>query len=406
MQQKGARMRIAIYTETFLPKYDGVTNTICYLLEHLSKRGHASLMFAPRGAPAQYAATPIVGLTGVTFPLYPELRLVPPLARNQDALPAFRPDVVLLINPCSLGLVGLRQARALNVPVVASYHTDLPGYAARYGLSALRDPLWAYLRWLHNQADLNLCPSHFTRTELEEHGFERVRVWGHGVDSERFHPRHRDAGWRERLTDGHPEAPLLLYVGRLAVEKRVDWLCPVLDAVPGARLAIVGDGPCREELEALLSGTRTHFTGYLRGKDLSRAYAAGDVFAFPSANETFGNVVLEAMASGLPVVVPRSGGPVDHVFEGRNGLLTDPDDPDHFVEAVRRLVVDPAYARGLGKGARAYALSQSWDAILDGLLEDLVDVTRRDRHSAPRMPGFAAKSPHDQQYRDNPRLSL
>jgi glycosyltransferase involved in cell wall biosynthesis len=398
-------MRIAIYAETFLPKCDGVTNTICYLLEYLRARGHASMMFAPQGGPARYADTRIVGLTGLTFPLYPELRLVPPIARNQDELGAFRPDVVLLINPCSLGLVGLRQGRALGVPVVASYHTDLPGYAARYGLSALRDPLWAYLRWLHNQADLNLCPSHFTQTELQEHGFERVRVWGHGVDGERFHPRHRDPEWRTRLSGGDPEAPLLLYVGRLAVEKRVDWLRPVVDALPHARLAIVGDGPTRPELEAMFTGTRTHFTGYLRGTDLSCAYASADVFAFPSANETFGNVVLEAMASGLPVVVPRSGGPVDHVFEGQNGLLTDPGDPDRFVEAVRRLVVDPAYARRLGRGARAHALTQSWDAILDGLIDDLVDVTRRDRRSTPSTPWFVGRSRHTRNH-TNQRLPL
>jgi glycosyltransferase involved in cell wall biosynthesis len=162
---------------------------------------------------------------------------------------------VFLINPASLGLAGLRHARALGIPVVASYHTDLPGYAERYGLGLLRDPAWAYLRWLHNQADLNLCPSRFTQQELQARGFQRVGLWRHGVDRERFAPSYRDREWRERLTDGHPDAVLLLYVGRLASEKRVEWLRPMLDVFDGVRLAIVGDGPERERLKEVFAHT-------------------------------------------------------------------------------------------------------------------------------------------------------
>ncbi|MBN1640429.1 MAG: glycosyltransferase [Anaerolineae bacterium] len=169
--------------------------------------------------------------------------------------------------------------------------------------------------------------------------------------------------------------------GRLAPEKQVDWLRPVLDAQPDARLAIVGDGPARAELEVLFSGTPTTFTGYLRGADLAHAYASADVFAFPSANETFGNVVLEAMASGLPVVVPRSGGPVDHVFHDLNGLLSDPDNPSDFVCQVERLLDNPDQRRRLGLDARAYAEKQSWCTILDRLLADLEQVAHLTRRS-------------------------
>jgi glycosyltransferase involved in cell wall biosynthesis len=364
-------MRIAIFTETFLPKWDGVANTVCHLLDHLALRGHASLMFAPRGAPSRYANTPIVGLVSFSLPLYPELRLVPPIIDVARELTAFHPDLVLLINPAVLGVAGLRHARTLDVPIVASYHTDIPGYTERYGLGLLRDPLWAYLRWLHNRADLNLCPSHYTQAELSAHGFKRVRVWSHGVDAERFHPRYRDSAWRRNLSGGNSEAPLLLYVGRLAAEKRVEWLHPVLDAVPEARLAIVGDGPVRAELEARFAGTPTVFAGYLSGDDLSHAYASADLFCFPSANETFGNVVLEAMASGLPVLAPRSGGPVDQVRDCENGLLTRPDDVEGFVAAARRLVSDRATMHRLGLGARAYAETQSWEATMDPLLSQL-----------------------------------
>jgi len=373
-------LRIAIFSETFLPKTDGITTCVCHLLQHLERRGHKSLMFAPQGAPAQYASTPIVGLSSFAFPLYPELRLVrPTFSPVERELAAFKPDVIHLVNPALLGLIGLRQANALRVPVVASYHTDIPGYAAEYGYPLLEQPLWTYFRWLHNRADLNLCPSHFTRNELVEHGFKRVRIWGHGVDLARFHPQHRSQEWRIRLAGGEPAKPLLVYVGRLAPEKRVDWLRPVIDALPNARLAIVGDGPSRPKLESLLQGTPTVFTGYLQGQDLSAAYASGDLFVFPSASETFGNVVLEAMASGLPVVAPRAGGPVDHVVDGSNGFLFDPNNVNDLVEITSNLVDRPNYVEQLGVTARAYAESQTWDAILDGLLADYAAVATEPR---------------------------
>ena len=368
-------MRIAIFAETFLPKWDGIATTLCYLLEHLAARGHASLMFAPQGAPSRYAQTRIVGLPGLPFPLYPELKLVPPgnkfhTVNVEEELTAFGPHLVHLVNPVLLGLAGLRHARSLGLPVVASYHTDIPGYSTQYGLGLLRNPLWAYFRWLHNQADMNLCPSRFTQTELVAHGFQRVKVWARGVDPVRFNPCHRSDVWRERLSGGHPEAPLLLYVGRLAPEKRVEWLHFILDTLHEARLAIVGDGPSRAALEERFADTPTFFAGYLRGEALSCAYASADVFCFPSATETFGNVVTEAMASGLPVVAPHSGGPVDHVINGHNGFLFAPDNPADLVAKVWRLASNLTYARELGANARAYAETQSWPAVLDGLLED------------------------------------
>jgi len=385
-------MRIAIFSESFLPKWDGVANTVCHLLDHLAARGHSSLMFAPEGASERYAETHIVGLSSFSFPLYPDLKLVPPLVNVKQQLAAFHPDIVHLVNPASLGLVGTRTARELNLPTVASYHTDIPGYTTLYGLDLLKEPVWNYFRWLHNQADLNYCPSTFTRDELVAHGFKRVKVWPHGVDTVRFNPSWRDQAWRMRLTDGHPDAPLLLYVGRLAVEKRVDWLRPLLDVVPGARLALVGDGPMRPALEAQFAGTPTVFTGYLKGEDLSRAYAAADIFVFPSANETFGNVVLEAMASGLPAIAPRSGGPVDQVTSGENGYLFAPDDQDAMFAAVRRCVYDRAHTLQLGMAARMFAESQSWETILDDLLEDyqaLADMHKA-RFQQPTSPALIA----------------
>lgn len=352
-------MRIAIFAETFLPKWDGITNTLCHLLKYLADKGHVALMFAPEGAPRNYAGTPIVGLPAFAFPFYPDLRLASPLFNVEERLADFQPDIVHLVNPALLGLTGLRHARDLNLPIVASYHTDLPGYTHIYRMGWVRESLWAYFRWLHNQADLNLVPSHFTRMELEAHGFERVGVWSRGVDTRQFHPDRRSAKWRAWLSGGCPDAPLLLYVGRLAAEKRVEWLRPVLDALPGVRLALVGDGPLRAALESRFAGTPTVFTGYLRGNELAAAYASADLFAFPSANETFGNVVLEAMASGLPAIAPRAGGPLDMISHEQNGLLFAPYDQAEWIARIQQCVENPASAQEMGRCARAFAGSRS-----------------------------------------------
>ena len=372
-------MRIALFTETFLPKTDGIVNTLCQVLDHLARRGHTSLLFAPAGGPTRYAGTPVVGLTAVPFPLYPELRLVPPTVDVCARLHAFSPDLIHVFNPVSLGVVGLRQARQLGVPAAASYQTDLPGFAARWGLGLFSDLLWGFLRWVHDQADLNFCPSRFTQHELAGQGFRDLRVWGRGVDAERFAPRHAALTWRNRLSDGHPEAPLLVSVGRLAPEKRVAMLRPVIDALPGARLAIVGDGPGRGTLERQFAGTPTVFTGYLRGDELAHAYASADLFVLTGANETFGNVVLEAMASGLPVIVPDTGGQIDHVADGVNGLVYAAEDSDALVAAACRLASDLPATRQLGAAGRVYAERQRWDHVLDGLMQDWQSLVRPSR---------------------------
>ncbi len=361
-------LRIALFTETFLPKIDGIVNTLCHLLDHLAARGHESIVFAPSGGPRYYSKSRIVGLNGVPFPLYPELKLVPPVISVLDDLRSFQPDLVHVVNPVSLGYVGLRHARRLKLPLVASYHTDVPGFAKQWGLRFCYRPLVRFFRWIHNHADLNLCPSTVTQRELMAQGYRHVQVWTRGVDSNLFDPRCRDVGWRQRLSEGEPDKTLLLYVGRLSPEKRVDWLAPVLDALPDARLAIVGDGPARSQLERQFANRAVHFTGYLSGLDLAAAYASADIFVFPSANETLGNVVLEAMASGLPVVAARSGGLLDHVVDGETGFLFEPESQDALVEAVRRLVDQPYLARAIGVKGRSHIVHQSWERVLDGLI--------------------------------------
>lgn len=388
-------MRIVFFTEVFLPKVDGIVNTLCHLLTHLSERGHEALVFAPSGGPARFAGAEVVGLPAFPAPLYPELRVAPPLVNIGPQLRAFKPDFIHLLNPAILGLTGLWLGKRMGLPIVASYHTDLPGFAARWGWGGISETLWTYLRRLHNQAHLNLCPSRYTLAELKEHGFKRVKVWGRGVDTALFNPAQRSAEWRARLSGGHPEAPLLLYVGRLAPEKRIHWLKPVVEAIPGARLAIVGDGPERANLEKLYAGMPVTFMGYLRGQALAQAYAAADVFAFPAANETLGNVVLEAMASGLPVIAPQSGGVLDHVADHQTGRLFSPEAQPELIALAQHLVANPATARAYGQAGRAHAEHNTWPMVFDRLLDDYRKLlsSRRPRRRLAALRRSQSMSP-------------
>jgi glycosyltransferase involved in cell wall biosynthesis len=365
-------MRIAVFTETFLPKIDGIVIVLCHFLDYLANEGHEALVFAPEGGPSRYANARVIGLPGVKFFLYPELKLAPPLVGTRRPLNEFEPDLIYLVNPASLGLGGIWEARRLDVPLVASYHTDLPGFAARMGMAYTQRSLWAFFRQVYNQADLVFAPSNFTREQIEAHGFERVKVWNHGVDSLLYHPARRSAMWRMRLTEGKTHQKLLLFVGRLAAEKRVDWLLPVLEANPGIRLAIIGGGPAEAALKKKFQGTPTVFTGYLQGEDLAQAYASADLFVFPGANETFGNVVIEAMSSGLPIVAPDSGGLLDFMEDGVNGLLFESENQRSLVDSVNTLLANPDVSRRMGRAGRAKAETMSWEHVNDNAIQDFI----------------------------------
>ncbi|MCB1307922.1 MAG: glycosyltransferase family 1 protein [Leptospiraceae bacterium] len=363
-------MRIAYFTETFLPNIDGVALTLARLLTHLNNNGHRALLFAPAGSPARYANQRVISLPGIAFPLYPEIKLVSPMTDVSGELRRFQPDLVHLVNPVSLGLAGLQAARSLQIPLAASFHTDIAGFARRWGLGIFQDVIWSYLRWVHNQMELNFCPSNPTAELLQNNGIQNLRLWSRGVDAHMFHPLHRHAETRKFLCAGDIETTLLLYVGRLSPEKRIHHLRPLLDRFSNIRLAVVGDGPARSELERQFAGTRTIFCGALRGSELSRAYASADAFVFPSANETFGNVVLEAMASGLPVIAADQGGPRDLVVPGESGFLFDSDDPDDLIDCAQQLLESPDRMRRMGTRGRQLATSRSWHSVFQQLLID------------------------------------
>ena len=385
-------MKIALLTEVFLPKIDGITNRLRHTLRCLEEEGHECLLFAPDTAVAEHGATRVVRIPSLPFPSYPGVRVALPDPRLLASLAAFRPDVVHAVGPAVLGVMGIAAARGLGLPIVASYHTDFPRYLPGYGLGFAERAIWPLIRTVHGAAHVNLCPSEFTREELEEHGVRSVGIWRGGVDAELFHPRKRSLAMRLRLSGGRPEGPLLLSVGRLSAEKNLASFAEILDAVPGAQLALVGDGPARAELEAALAAHaaegRVHFAGFLRGEELAEAFASADLFVMPSKTETLGFVVLEAMAAGLPVVAAHAGGLPDLVRPEENGLLYHPDRPREAAEAIRRILGHEGRRRLFARLARKSAEGASWSAEtrrLQGAYRRAIVLARQSRGAVRRL---------------------
>lgn len=365
-------MRIALFTETFVPKIDGIVTTLCETVRQLRILGHQVLIFAPDGGISEFEGARVVGMKGRSFALYPELRLSLPRASMREQLLDFQPDLLHVADPALLGIAALYYGGggtggALHLPLVISYHTDLPAYLHYYHLGVLEPRIWQIMRVRHKRATLNLCTSGAMMEQLRQHGIERVALWPGGVDTALFHPDRRCEAMRIRLTDGHPESPLLIYVGRLSPEKDIERLKPIVEAVPGAHLALVGDGPHRETLRKHFVGMPVHLAGFLRGEELASAYASSDVFVMPSRTETLGLVVLEAMSSGLPVVGARAGGVPDMIEEGVNGRLFDSE--EEAVEAIRSYLDCPECRHKAGAAARSYAADRSWKAATLRLIE-------------------------------------
>lgn len=372
-------MRIALFSETFVPQRNGVALILGRLVRYLAAQGHEVLVatadFGNVGAaePPLPAPVRVVKVPGFKLPRYPDLTMAAPLApRVLRAVRDFQPDIIHAVTEYALGLTGLWAARRLKLPALASFHTNIPGCLPYYGFGWASNWCWDYLRWFHNRAGLTLCPSETNRQILLSRGFQNVRVWGRGVDTELFAPEHRTRDARE--ANGPPDAVHLLYVGRLTPEKDLPTLFRAYRKVSAQRpdhsihLVLAGDGAYSSRMRHLAPGDAT-FVGYVEGRMLSQVYSAADVFVFPSRVETLGNVVLEAMASGLPVIGADQGGTVENVRDGHNGLLVPAGDADRFAEAILRLVDDQALRGKLARNARAWAEDRSWDRAFVTLLE-------------------------------------
>src|SRR5271166_967134 len=360
-------VRVAIVAESFLPNVNGVSNSVLRILEHLRRTGHEALVIAPDNPPGEPRADRIhdgIRVHRVPSRMFPKVTTLPlgvPTPRMVRALRGFDPHVVHLASPALLGYGGVKAARRLGVPTVAVYQTDVPGFAASYGIGITTRAAWAWFRHLHNLADRTLAPSSATMESLVAHRFPRVHRWARGVDIIRFAPSARDEELRRKWS---PEGkPIVGFVGRLAPEKHAERLI-ALTADDAVLLVIVGDGVGRQKLQSAMP--TAVFTGALYGDELAEAYASMDVFVHTGEHETFCQVVQEAMASGLPVIAPDAGGPRDLVTPFHTGLLLGVKEFEaQLPEAVAHLVSE---RQRYALAARRSVLERSWPAICDELL--------------------------------------
>jgi len=356
-------VRIAIVAESFLPLMNGVTHSILRVLEHLQERGDEVLVIAPStqdtDVPDQVYGAHVLRLPSVPLAGYANLRVaMGGVYRVKRILADYAPDVVHLASPFVLGWRAAQAAHQLGIPTVAIYQTEVPGYAGRYRVPFLENWAWNRVDQIHLLASRTLVPSTFALNQLRGRGIPRVDMWRRGVDTQRFTPAKRDAGWRATVAPGGER--LIGYVGRLAAEKQVEDLAVLAD-VPGTRLVIVGDGPQRAALEASLP--RAVFTGFLGGDHLARAVASFDLFVHPGEFETFCQTIQEAMASGVPVVATGRGGPLDLVENSRTGWLYEPGDLAGFRARVMDLMGDDAKRRAFAAAAHASVQGRTWAAL-------------------------------------------
>lgn len=367
------QLRVLVVSESFLPQINGVTNSVRRVLEHLAAEGHVAELVAPTG-PDSYAGFPVTLSRGATLPFYKDFRIgIETRRRLRSVMHRFRPDVVHVASPATLGFQAVKVAAELGIPSVAIYQTDLVGFAKRYA--------WGYpvpggsvaagalTRAIHSGADRTLAPSTASLVQLDRLGVERTVLWPRGVDLETFHPSRIDYDLRGRLA---PNGETIVgYVGRLAPEKELGLLSHLADDGRYS-LVLVGGGPEEQRLRSALPGA--HFLGTLHGEELGAAYASLDVFVHTGRHETFCQSAQEALASGVPVVAPRQGGPVDVVDDTVDGFLYAPGSGPELAMHVKRLHDDPRLRRRMGRAARVAVSGRSWQAINGALVSHYRDV--------------------------------
>lgn len=373
-------LNIAIFTDTFYPQINGVTNTFGHLSKYLDQNHIEHIFFAPEYDEVDYDKSrfPVIRFKGIAPHIYPECRLAYPLqSRVVKELNDFQPDVVHIATEFGVGLSGLRAARELHLPIVMSYHTNYNQYLNFYNLNFISNAVWSYLRWFHSFAEVNLCPSENTLKQLEKLGFSGLDIWSRGIDLEQFNPDYRSDRIRSELGDGKT---IFLYVGRISVEKGLDTLVESIRIVnethkDDVAFVFTGDGPYLQELSSL-GIPNTVFTGAKHGRELAAIYASSDVFVFPSGTETFGNVMLEAMASGLPGICVDSGGVTDYAVHHENAFVCNYRDAASLADAMIQML-NPALREKIRQGAIETAKQRSWDTIFDGLMAHYESVAQK-----------------------------
>jgi phosphatidylinositol alpha 1,6-mannosyltransferase len=370
-----SRLRVLVVTESFLPQVNGVTNSVCRVLDHLANSGHEALLVAPSG-PDEYAGAPVHRVVSVAMPAYRDFPVG--LASRHTLrriITDFGPDVVHLASPALLGRAAGAVARELGIPVVAIYQTDLIGFAGRYPFPGATSLMRRLTTSIHRSADLNLVPSTASLEQFEELRIGNATVWPRGVDGLQFNPGRRTDELREEIGAG-PGDVLVGYVGRLAAEKELDLLTAI-HHLPRHRLVLVGGGPEEHRLRAILPDA--HFLGVRHGADLGRIVASLDVFVHTGSTETFCQAAQEALVSAVPVVAPDAGGLRDLVQPGINGFLYAPGDRADLYASVEALVTDARLRARMGAAAAKGSSDRSWHGVNEALIDHYWRLARPDQ---------------------------
>ena len=389
-------LRVAVVTETYPPEVNGVAMTISEMIAGLRQRRHQVQLIRPRQGRRDNAATDSnfeeVLQHGVAIPRYDFLKVGLPAKRALLRLWSIkRPDLVHVVTEGPLGWSALAAATELKIPCSSDFHTNFHSYSRHYGIGWLRKPIAAYLRKFHNKANCTLVPTSSMRADMEGEGYLNLRVVARGVDTRRFHPGKRSLALR-RQWGIEPRQPVAMYVGRLAPEKNLPVVSQAYAAMksvrPDARLVVVGDGPERAALQA--SNPDFIFAGMRVGDDLAAHYASGDIFLFPSTTETYGNVTVEAMASGLAVIAYDYAAAAEHIRHGRNGLAADLDDAHEFIHLAANLVNDARRITLFGSRARETAERIDWKHVHEEFETALLNVVAEQDHATGCMVGLPA----------------
>ena len=364
-------MKIAIFTDTFFPEVNGVAKTLNRFTNYLENQGFSYKVFAPDSVSNEYVSDHIHRLKSLPFFLYPECRLAfPNFMKIKSEIELFSPDLIHVATPFTVGLSGVYYAKKFNIPMVGSYHTDFSDYLHFYDLEFLSKPLWKYMKWFHSPFQKLFVPSIDTLEKLNIRGFSNLEIWPRGVDCQLYHPNYVKENVRNRY--GISKKFILTFVGRLAPEKDLHTLMKIANSLPSeinkqVHWLIAGDGPLLDELK-ISSPPNMTFTGFLKGEGLAEVYSASDLFIFPSPTETFGNVVLEALASGTPVIGANAGGVKNIISTGVTGHLCESGNAEDFIQRIVQLLSNDHLRAQMAINARKYALTQKWDQIFENLI--------------------------------------
>lgn len=382
-------MRIAVFSDTFVPQVNGVALTLKRWTEYLSARGDECKLFVPTEPEPVYEDL-VFQLASIPFWAYPGYRFaIPNLLRIRQELSLFKPDIVHIATPFSVGLAGMSAAQKLQIPIVASYHTHFDQYLESYWFPFAHSWYWSYMKWFHRHCRAIFAPSQETIQLLQSNGLSNLELWSRGIDCNKFTPAKRSGLVRELY--GIKEQYLLLYVGRLAPEKDLDVLLQLMHRLPErinsqVHWLVVGDGPMMEQGRREAPQNVT-FTGYRSGEELAALYASSDVFVFPSASETFGNVVLEAAASGLPAIVADRGGVTEIVQHERTGLHAQAGNVESFLAALSDWFDEPDKWQRFGTEAREQAQARTWEKAMGPIYTRCQQIVKTEQNSEATRNG-------------------